>query len=528
MLPVVQRELTEASRKRALLALRLLGAATPAAVLWATMGGGGLRFGDGSVLFGRINALLLTLSWMVAPLLTADCLSRERREGTMGLLFLTPLRPSQVVLAKAAAVFLGSASVAAAAFPVLAVPVLLGGVGWMDLTRMVVAQAAALLVGLAAGLLASSWVTGWFRVRIAAAAVSACAGVGVGVMTAVLRSAYQWWIWRPLPRGYGFGDLWLANALKGLGRIGFGPSSGSLIWTNGSGAHTGWASLGLAVAGAVFAAALAGFTLWLAVRVLDHTWRPAAPSPRTERLAQVLTRQSLFPRWTARYGKALLSRAPALWLQNLSWQARVFSFLTFGATAIYLVPYATYRGADYEEFRIAAWVLLAITALAAASSFRVERETGALELVLTTTLSPSAIATARVASVTAYFLPSALLLALSAAFLGLHDQWSVRPVGPWAALDLAPWTVAVASLGVGLATAGRSPAICVLAPLAVRHALVWVSGAFGDGSAWPGSFQLLLLSTACAAVAAHVGWRLAREGLAGRSYLGAKRPRETG
>ena len=38
--------------------------------------------------------------WVLVPLLVADCLSRERREGTLGLLFLTPLTANDIVIAK--------------------------------------------------------------------------------------------------------------------------------------------------------------------------------------------------------------------------------------------------------------------------------------------------------------------------------------------------------------------------------------------------------------------------------------------
>jgi ABC-type Na+ efflux pump permease subunit len=38
--------------------------------------------------------------WIFVPLLTADTISREQRDGTLGLLFLTPLTPIGIVLGK--------------------------------------------------------------------------------------------------------------------------------------------------------------------------------------------------------------------------------------------------------------------------------------------------------------------------------------------------------------------------------------------------------------------------------------------
>ena len=55
---------------------------------------------------------------------TADCLSEEKREGTLGLLFLTDLKGYDVVLGKLAATSVSAFYGLLAALPVLAVPVL--------------------------------------------------------------------------------------------------------------------------------------------------------------------------------------------------------------------------------------------------------------------------------------------------------------------------------------------------------------------------------------------------------------------
>ena len=55
----------------------------------------------GQILFQTLNQSMLLVFWLVVPLMTADCVSRERREGTLGLLFLTPLTARDVVLGKA-------------------------------------------------------------------------------------------------------------------------------------------------------------------------------------------------------------------------------------------------------------------------------------------------------------------------------------------------------------------------------------------------------------------------------------------
>src|SRR5437763_1392894 len=64
----------------------------------------GLRYNFGpslgGLLFGSLHFTLFWAIWVLVPLLTADCISRERREGTLGLLFLTRLRATDIVFAK--------------------------------------------------------------------------------------------------------------------------------------------------------------------------------------------------------------------------------------------------------------------------------------------------------------------------------------------------------------------------------------------------------------------------------------------
>ena len=59
---------------------------------------------------------------------TADCLSEEKREGTLGLLFLTDLKGYDVVLGKLVATSLNGLYAVLAAVPILALPLLMGGV----------------------------------------------------------------------------------------------------------------------------------------------------------------------------------------------------------------------------------------------------------------------------------------------------------------------------------------------------------------------------------------------------------------
>ncbi|MBU6400768.1 MAG: ABC transporter permease subunit, partial [Verrucomicrobia bacterium] len=87
---------------------------------------------------------------------TADCLSEEKREGTLGLLFLTDLRGYDVVLGKLVATSVNSIYGLLAVLPVLALPLLLGGVDPRAVWQSAVALLDTLFLSLAAGMLVSA------------------------------------------------------------------------------------------------------------------------------------------------------------------------------------------------------------------------------------------------------------------------------------------------------------------------------------------------------------------------------------
>ena len=55
----------------------------------------------GRTLFAGLSGFAMFYALIAGPLATTDCLARERREGTLGLLFLTDLHTYDVVLGKA-------------------------------------------------------------------------------------------------------------------------------------------------------------------------------------------------------------------------------------------------------------------------------------------------------------------------------------------------------------------------------------------------------------------------------------------
>jgi ABC-type Na+ efflux pump permease subunit len=87
---------------------------------------------------------------------TADCLSEEKREGTLGLLFLTDLKGYDVVFGKLVASSLNGFYAVLAVVPILALPLLLGGVTPGEFGRMAVVVVNTLFFSLTLGMWASA------------------------------------------------------------------------------------------------------------------------------------------------------------------------------------------------------------------------------------------------------------------------------------------------------------------------------------------------------------------------------------
>jgi hypothetical protein len=158
VLPIVERELRAAARQRATYWVRLgiaLGAILVASVIFV------LTFGLPPQQTGRHTFEWLAGTMMVYCLTygrrsTADCLSVEKREGTLGLLFLTDLKGHDVVLGKLVATSVRGFYGLLAVFPVLAIPLLLGGITNGEFWRLVLVLMDTFLFSLAIGILGSA------------------------------------------------------------------------------------------------------------------------------------------------------------------------------------------------------------------------------------------------------------------------------------------------------------------------------------------------------------------------------------
>lgn len=157
--PVAERELRVTARSRMTYRVRLI-----AVGLGILMAGGVLGLNEfnlfpgytGPLLFKLLVNSLFVVCWFAGIFLTADSLSEEKREGTLGLLFLTDLRSFDIVAGKFLATSLQAFLALLAMLPILAIALLLGGVSPGEFWRMTLVLPVVLLFSLALGILVSA------------------------------------------------------------------------------------------------------------------------------------------------------------------------------------------------------------------------------------------------------------------------------------------------------------------------------------------------------------------------------------
>lgn len=129
--PIVERELRVASRRPTTYWNRLgAGAIGVATLMWLlgvdqAVGGTGTNGVLGFRTLAIVSGCVLVLSTLQ---LASAAMAREKSDDTLGLLFLTPLSVSQIILGKLVSTCLGSLYRFLALVPVLALTMLLGGV----------------------------------------------------------------------------------------------------------------------------------------------------------------------------------------------------------------------------------------------------------------------------------------------------------------------------------------------------------------------------------------------------------------
>ncbi|MHC1764167.1 MAG: ABC transporter permease [Verrucomicrobiia bacterium] len=390
VLPIVGRELRVAGRRKATYRTRLwAGLAAMLLVAWRTAGfseGNLSATSQGQSLFYTLLGLAFLFCLALGARVTADCVSEEKREGTLGLLFLTDLKGMDVVLGKLVASSVNSFYALLSVMPFLALPILLGGVTLAEFGRMVVVLLNALFFSLSTGMLVSA-LSRNDRKAIFATLVTV---FGISLLPYVVAS----FIVFVLEALHGPEDLYILLPLITMNPVLpfllSLPTTGlALPFTIPAGVF--WASVALVHLGAWTA-------LLITARILPAVWKDRPPKAPSFRGLDLVARWRLFAYGNSEQRKArrvlLLDRNPFLWLVSRDRLKPGYAwFFLASMVLIWCGGYLQHQDVMFDFYPLVPTVVLVHTFLkvwvVAEVCNRVieDRKNGALELLLSTPLT---------------------------------------------------------------------------------------------------------------------------------------------
>lgn len=158
-LPVVAREMNIAARRKGTYWWRVgaafVGLAT-LAWLFLVSAAGLTTAAQGKLLFTVLSGITFLFALMIGVVFTSDSLSEEKREGTLGLLFLTDLKGHDVAVGKLTASSVIAAFALLGIVPMISLTLLLGGVTLAQVGLVALLVLNTLLVSLGGGILVSA------------------------------------------------------------------------------------------------------------------------------------------------------------------------------------------------------------------------------------------------------------------------------------------------------------------------------------------------------------------------------------
>ncbi|MDB6067712.1 MAG: hypothetical protein JWR26_3920 [Pedosphaera sp.] len=453
-LPIVARELRVASRRRATYWSRCL-------VVVATILLGLIVYIDshqrpphelGQTLFYVISGLAFIYCLTTGIRSTADCLSEEKREGTLGLLFLTDLKGYDVVGGKLVATSLNAFYGLLAILPVLAIPLLMGGVTNGEFWRMALVLANTFFFSLAVGMFMSSISTYPRKAMAGTFILLLFFSVGLLLCQAWIPfinhhhlSALAFELFKP---SCSFGLVGDIDYLKGMSNF---------WWSAGSIHALGWLFLGVASV------------------IVPRSWQDNPSGTKAVRWRGFWHRWSYGdPAERAVFRQRLLDINAFFWLAGRARLKPVHVWLTLAILACFWIWGAVEHGSDWlsaPTYVLTAIILNTILKLwiASESGRRLgeDRRIGALELLLSTPLTVSDILRGQVLALKRQFFPPLVtVICVECIFLlaSLHgksaDIDSVPAyVASWVAgiIMLAADVLALVSVGMWVSLTAKNP-----------------------------------------------------------------------
>jgi ABC-type transport system involved in multi-copper enzyme maturation permease subunit len=414
---------------------------------------------QGEWLFQFLLMAVWLCCWLAGAVLTAESVAREREEGTLGLLFLTELSSGSVVAGKMAAGSLQALGAVVAVTPLLALPMLLGGVEWGEWLRTALVCLVTMWVSLSLGLLCST-----FLPRAQSAVFFTFAGLIF--VTVVLPLAGTLVI-----GALGFPVDELPALLTPVGGVFLSRDS---AYRAGPGWFWAWVAVQFA---------LGLCALWMTRARLTRLWHETAVSTRAI---------SLHPRWRSLPWRGLrivqdlrvraqcLDRAPYAWRLLRSRADRLMPWAVMASLEC-LWGWIAY-GFDEPELAWALilfllpWLMKGVLLMQATYSLAEDRRNGAAELVSTTAVGPEGLWQGHLLALGRIWLWPSLVLTIAMALIwwrwGIQHEVFDLPLFGWTVLL---WTdmLGLALVGTYLAFSGRSAVMSMILTALIIWGIPW-------------------------------------------------------
>lgn len=438
VLPVIKREMRAEARHGMTYWSRVIMAGLViTGIIWIA-GGQTMHQELGSQMFTLLNSVLFMAIWLIVPMLTADSLAREKREGTLGLLFMTHLHAREIVLGKSLMHSLRGVNLLIAIVPMQIVPVVLGGVSWQELVMAAAINTSSISLALAAGILASSIARDWWHAFPLALALSM---TFMFAATAVLFHGQLYFffevadgtlpIYRPMSSGEQhslISTIWSRSfVLNKLSyQLQYGTGATDVFAGN-------WASFWktrLNLAGGAYSEIWIRVTLaflttcllvtWgivgISAMIIGRSWRVRPDSARMLRLKRMLFSPMIWKSLLKDRLNLQLNTNPVSWLHEYSWNARVTKWglclLTMFICSHFLNQVHSGNQGLLAAIRIIMIAILFTAAFSGVSSFRSEKDSGGMELLLITPIGTDQIIQGQVAGVWKRYLPTVAVLTI--------------------------------------------------------------------------------------------------------------------
>jgi len=398
----------------------------------------------GSEIFSALGGFGIFYALLTGPLATVDCLSRERREGTLGLLFLTDVKGYDVVLGKMVAASFHMVLGLTAALPLLALPLLVGGINLAQFARLALAIADITMLSLAVGVLASALMDSSRGALALTLAILLLLCVGLPLLGEAVFKIHG--------NGVGAALFYSACPLYTAGLCLDLPLREPLwkYWINLGCLHgLAWACLAIAC-------------IWTA-----KSWRD---QPVSTRLARWTERVRAWRRGSVRarskWRERMLEKNPIAWLEGRDRLQERTLWCLFLLTATYCTLRHLHSPKTWpnEESMVlwpwwAHFVLCIWLGVQAPRRLADDKHSGALELMLCTPLSARAMVRGNMSALRGRYGPVLLALAgldgfLVFAYFRVHGGWpgllhnSLLQLFVWAAVICPIQLYAIARLGI--------------------------------------------------------------------------------